>query len=514
MTSSPDPKAGFASLPADVWRHIASYLPKTDLVNLALVSHTCRAAALSPNLFAKHLSIQPPADLLSTTTYHTMYRNSHSLRSLPVISKVLTPDVRTTKLTILGSVSRYLVLYDENTGTVCAYPNEWRRDVSELISKHDNEANESGGTSEVNSCKDAQKPFTRQFVTERFLELPNCEIGFLSDGASGTRKRFVTVDAKTGETIRVMLLPITHGDEMGKFAFGMDKPRKILLGGVESQYMVCFMDQTLFVVRRDRGTLVKKWANVEESMLVRGETCFNAPLITGVVRCEGRPDQKHYHIHTLEGSSSDYHFCIDQHDTLIDVAQSRDGNTISKRVSSASMVKLWTVVHHEIIFHWYQTLPLSNRNGALEMRSNGSQILIRPEGGDGRIVRINYGLPVRVEQLARRVQSAAFDWARASWDGRIVLAVSRSSGFLSIFDCDEGRCLKSQSIGDQIDDLVLVDGHILVALTPGHIVECHFKRFCGCDGPFGGRQQAAEHESTASRAECSAGAAQRRTEGG
>ncbi|PXF41534.1 hypothetical protein BWQ96_08737 [Gracilariopsis chorda] len=493
-----------ASLPPDVWRHVASFLPKSDLVNLALVSQTCRAAALSPDLFAKHLSIQPPADLLSTTSYPTIYRNSHSLRLTPLISKVFSPDVRKAKLAILGSVSKLLIMYDENTGMVSTYPNEWRRDISELISKTAAENNENEEMSDSSSPKDESKPFQRQFVSERFLELPNCEIGFLSDAKNGIRKTFVTVNAETGQTVRTMFLPTNVGDELGRLAFGMDKPRRILLGGNESQYMVYFVGRMLFVIRRDEGTLVKKWPNAEESMLVRGETSFNAPLITGVVRCDGFEDRKQYHIHTLEGGSSDYHFCIDQHDTLIDVAQSRDGNTISKRVSSAKKVKLWTVVHHDIIFHWYQKLPLSNRTGALEMRSNGSQILIRPEGGGGRIVRINYGLPVRVEQLARRVQSSAFDWARASWDGRIVLAVSRSSGFLSIFDCDEGRCLKSVSIGDQIDDLVLVDGHILVALTPGHIVECHFKRFCGCEGLFGERQQAAENDSTTSPAEASA----------
>ncbi|CAN8074996.1 unnamed protein product [Agarophyton chilense] len=466
-----------ASLPVDAWRQVASHLSTSDLSNLALVSKSCRVAALSPDLFAKHIYCQPQSDLLSTTGYQAIYRNSKSLRHAPTTSTIHSRQYKRVNLGILGSISRYLILYNEREGIVSCLPAGWRRRVSELLLEESDHTDASYGQIPL---------FPRQeFVAARFLEMPDCKIGFFCTGGTGCRGQLVTICGRTGQTTEQVFVPLNEAHTGINFSIGTEKQKLTLLGGVGSQYLVYYTKKSFNVIQRNTGRIVKKWPRMPEAMLIRGETTCNAPLITGVVTCETVGDRKHYHIHPLEGGAAEYSFSIDTEDQLIDVTRSRDGKTITKRIVSDGVVKLWTVVHRNAIFHWLQGLRVSNKSGEVEMRSNGSQVFMRPGGGDGRIIRFTYSSVVRVDKIARRVQGMSFDWARASWDGRIVLAVSRKGGFISIFDCDEGRCLKSISIGDEIGDLVLVDGHLLVCFTAKNIIECHFKRFCKCLGAFG-----------------------------
>eukprot|EP00178_Gracilaria_changii_P025590 TRINITY_DN78812_c0_g1_i1.p1 TRINITY_DN78812_c0_g1~~TRINITY_DN78812_c0_g1_i1.p1 ORF type:complete len:500 (-),score=31.09 TRINITY_DN78812_c0_g1_i1:607-2106(-) len=466
-----------SGLPVDAWRQVASHLPASDLSNLALVSKTCRLAALSPDLFAKHIRCQPPSDLLSTTSYQAIYRASKSLQHAPNTSTLHSHQLG--NVGILGSVSKYLILYNEKEGLVSCTPTGWRRSISQLLTEKSQSNLRSAEQAEASSDRTISFP-THEFVAERFLELPSCRVGFICSAEEKRGRTLRTICAKTGDNVEEVVLSFDEERADLKFSIANEKRKVALLGGVHSQYVVYYTLDLLNVVSRSTGSLLHTWPRVEENMLVRGETSFNTPLITGFISCDIVEDEKVYHVHPLEGGLSEYNFSIDIKDQLIDVTRSRDGKTITKRISSDGVVKLWTVVRRDSIFHWLQALSGSNEYGVVEMRSNGSQVFVRPDGGDGRIIRLNYDALVRVDRIARRIQGMSYDWARASWDGRIVLAVSRRGGFISMFDCDEGICLKSVSLGDELKDLILVDGHLLVCLTAKAIIECHFERFCQC----------------------------------
>ncbi|KAI0562106.1 Quinoprotein amine dehydrogenase [Gracilaria domingensis] len=382
-------------------------------------------------------------------------------------------------LKILGSVSKYLILYNEGKGVVSCPSAGWRRRVSELLL---DESEKSLPPSErIEASSNTTTPFPKhEFVSERFLEMPDFKAGFICTQNNNRRRKLLTICAKNGDTVEEVFLPLSEGCMDIKFSAGAEKQKVALLGGVDSQYIVYYTHEYFNVVLRHTGSVVKKWPKMSETMLIRGETSFNAPLITGIVKCDIVEHEKLYHVHQLEGGSSEYTFRVDTKDELIDVTRSRDGKTITKRILSDEVVKLWTVIHRDSVFHWLQALRGSNKSGVVEMRSNGSQVFTRPEGGDGRIVRLNYDSFLRVDRIARRIQGMSYDWARASWDGRLVVAVCRKGGFISMFDCDEGRCLDSITLGDELHDLILVDGHRLVALTGKSLIEYHFNRFCTC----------------------------------
>lgn len=489
------------SLPLDAWNHVAQYLTPNDLKSLSETSKTLFKVVTSEHQFRLRVDVHDSE--VRCQRWSLMYRRFRALRWAPdVMTRVGRADSTNGYTTIVCSVNDTIVFFDGTRKRLVGFPAAWvypvddSRDAHCVVTGHDTIC-----IVQVNS--------------EEVVTLIKCIS--IRDGSEKSlvrlsRSVLANAEFSRGRTRRTVIA-LSAGRNGGHLAF--------------------LRNGTVTIARLSDGLVVREWTISRDTgtengpdgdfgWLVRGEDCGwcggeadGGERVVGILRLKTK-DDKGRHVHEvldiIQGNVIRV-FSTETQERLIDTVISRDQRWMGRRV----------VKEHRQAVIWGSGFrdgrpPYDERNnvgmagGSFGISScefalgrGGREMRFTPIGlrdvagveSDGWIRRVWYNVTTQVDTLKgiRRVRGRPFDWAVVSGDGRVLLASCRSVGVVSIFDLEQGNCVRSLHCGVSIDEICLVGQHWLVTIdTSGFVRSWHFGKWCQRNPGAHASQRSCSHD--------------------
>lgn len=472
-------------LPPDAWNHIAQYLAPDDLKSLSETSKTVYRSVTSEHQFRARVDVYN--DEVRRQRWSLMYRRFRALRYEPaVITKIGRADSTDGYITIICSVDDSLVLYDGARKRLVSFPDAW---VCPIGDRPDAHCIASG----IDTICIVHMNSEEVVTLIRCISIRN---GNEKSSVRLSKPVLANVEFSRGRTRRTVIA---------------------LSAGRNGDHLVFLRNRTVTVVRLSDGHVVRSWTITKEvggvngpdgdfGWLVRGEDCGwgsgeadGGERVVGILQLKGKDARGrcvYQAVDIIEGSIL-REFSTEEGERLIDTVMSRDQRWLGQRIvkDHCQAVILGSGYNGgQLSYYERNTVGLAGGSfgisscefaigrGGREMRF--MPIGLREIGGvesDGWIRRVWYNVTTQIDILkgVRRVRGRPFDWAAISGDGRVLLASSRSVGVVSIFDLEQGKCLRSLHCGESIDELCLVGQHWLVVIdTSGIVRTWHFGKWC------------------------------------
>lgn len=471
-TSATDPNPQrLSSLPADVCSAIAFHLPTKDLSALSKVSTFFYFVATHEAQFRRYVPRSGHG-----RSWSTLYRRFTAL---------LRPPVRTCPMTSvgdargLGSVCDGIVFYDPVQGRLVGLPSKWTY------------------------------PVGRDMADRVFLLGARTVAVVYGDGIS-SQVQLDRLDALSGTLLSSGVL--IH-DVIPDSTFTYQRTRRqvvALSGGPQGDHLIFVRNGTVHVVRAEDGTVVRKWILGEGwwfGALVRAEDTLcdgdgdGGERIIGICRrAQYDTGGARYEVHDIiEGGLIIPRFELAENERLVDVVLSRDGTWVARRLirdgrcavawASRKLESGWDERRHNL--GWAGgTFAQASTEFCIGVELNDVRFMpiglpvVGESDGDGRVMRVVYHwkgtqMESHVETLPRRVNGGAFDWARLSGDGKVLLACCKLVGAISVFELKNGHCVHTMRCGEELRELWFVGDHWVVGIgLEGQVHEWHFGRFC------------------------------------